>query len=234
VESVVVHSAWAAEAVSRDLPELPVAVVNLTVADPGAVDRSALRERLGVRPDEVLMMHLGYLTPDKGLHDVLSGLSVARRMGGAARLMIVGEGEEHTVLHDAVDSLGLTPWVRFSGWVEPEEFCMLPAAADLGVVLRSPSAGETSAAVLRFLACGTPVAVTGLHQFLEWPEMAAPRITPGRSAGPDLARLLLDVADTDSWRRRRREARATYQGGHTPEIAARQLVEALRRTTAGR
>ncbi len=75
------------------------------------------------------------------------------------------------------------------GWIPADEFPRVPAAADLGVVLRTPSAGETSAAAVRFLACGVPVAVGGLHQFLEWPESAAPRLTPGPSTAADLAQV---------------------------------------------
>ena len=97
-------------------------------------------------------------------------------------LMLVGEGEEQLKLNRAITSLGLSEHVSMIGWIPPEEFPQIPAAADLGIVLRTPSAGETSAAAVRFLACSTPVAVSGVHQFLEWPESAAPRITPGPSS----------------------------------------------------
>ena len=104
--------------------------------------------------------------------------------------------------------------------------CM--AAADLGVVMRTPSAGETSAAAVRFLATGTPVAVSGLHQFLEWPEEAAPRVTPGPSAPAELARLLAEAwAGGEVWEARRRAARAAYEENHRPEKAAKAIVEFL-------
>jgi hypothetical protein len=104
----------------------------------------------------------------------------------------------------------------------------LPAAADLGLVLRTPSAGETSAAALRFLACGTPVAVNGLNQFLEWPGEAAPRITPGPSAAAELTRLITEASDgADGWQARRRAARAAYAAGHEPRQVAVELVNAL-------
>jgi hypothetical protein len=113
--------------------------------------------------------------------------------------------------------------------VSAEDFAPLPGAADLGVALRDPSAGETSAAAIRFFACGTPVAVTGIRQFLEWPPEAAPRVTPGPSACADLVRLLVEAVDRERWSARRRAARAAYEAGHLPSVAARQLIDALRR-----
>ncbi len=229
VAGVIVHSRWAEDQVNRDLPELAVARVGLAVADPGPLDRWEVRRRIGVAPDETLIMHLGFLTPEKGIANVLGAVAAARRQGLEVRLYVVGEGGSQTELEDVSRSLGINDSVTFSGWVENDRFVELPAAADLGVALRSPSAGETSAAVLRFLACGTPVAVTGLHQFLEWPEQAAPRITPGPAATAELARLISQVAVSSEWPPRRAAARAAYEAGHRPADAAHQMIRALAR-----
>jgi glycosyltransferase involved in cell wall biosynthesis len=228
VQGIVVHSRWAVTQLGADFPEIPAARIGLAVADPGAVDRDRLRTALGVPPDAVLLMHIGFLTPEKGLFDVLGGLAAARSQGIEVRLMLVGEGVERAMLNEVVRSVGLSGAVSFTGWTPQDEFMRLPAAADLGVVLRTPSAGETSAAVVRFLACGTPVAVTGLHQFLEWPEAAAPRVTPGPSSAADLARLLGQAATGgESWSRRRTQARAIYDVRHRPDRVAGELIAAL-------
>jgi glycosyltransferase involved in cell wall biosynthesis len=229
VRGVVVHSRWAERQVKSDLPSIECRTVGLAVADPGTVDREAVRRRLGIDPESVTVMHLGFLTPDKGMLDILTGVSAARKSGVAVRLVLVGEGREGAQLHRVVDSLDLSRSVSFTGWVPHAEMCELPAAADLGIVLRAPSAGETSAAAIRFLACGTPVAVTGLDQFLEWPSAAAPRITPGASSAADLARLLSDMAaDPDGWSTRRVAARAAYEVNHRPADVALHLIDALR------
>lgn len=224
---VVVHSSWAAAQVEGDYPGLPVRRVGLAVADPGAVDRPAERERLGIPPDTVLLAHLGFLTPEKGLVDVLGALAAARSNGVPARLLMVGEGSHREAITAAAARLGVADAVGSTGWVAAEEFAPLPGAADLGVALRDPSAGETSAAAIRFFACGTPVAVTGVRQFLEWPEEAAPRVTPGPAARADLVRLIREAGDRERWSTRRGAARAAYEAGHRPSIAARQLVDAL-------
>ncbi|MCJ7754914.1 MAG: glycosyltransferase, partial [Thermoanaerobaculales bacterium] len=180
---------------------------------------------------EVALMHLGFLTPETGLAAILGGVAAATRAGVAARLVLVGEGAAGSDLKRAAEAAGIGDRVIATGWIAPDDFPSVPAAADLGVVLRTPSAGETSAAAVRFLACGTPVAVGGQRQVLELPEPAAPRLTPGPSAPAELARLLAVAADGgEAWARRRRAAREIYEAEHTPELAADQLLTFLGKT----
>jgi len=221
--AVIVHSAWARKLIADEHPGLPVGRVGLAVADPGPIDRAAVRSRLGLSPDEIVLMHLGFLTPGKGLAEILTGVAAATRMGLPVRLVVVGEGDGMRPLHDAAARVGIEDRLLTTGWIEPELFPGVPAAADLGVALRTPSAGETSAATIRFFACGVPVAVGGNRQFLEFPQVAAPRLTPGPSAPADLTRLLAEIG-TAGWADRGRAARATYLESHRPADAARAMV----------
>ncbi len=222
-QAVLVHSRWAEDLVRKEHPGTAVGRVGLAVADPSPTDRGAVRSRLGLTPDEVVIMHLGFLTPEKGLEEILTGVSAAHRAGVSVRFVVVGEGVGIAPLRRAADRTGMAGRLLVTEWIEPELFPGLPAAADLGVVFRTPSAGETSAAALRFLACGVPVAVGGIHQFLEWPEIAAPRLTPGSSAPADLARLLAGVGGA-GWKNRCRAARSVYEESHRPEDVARQMA----------
>ncbi len=229
--AVIVHSRWAQDAVRREAPGLAVGRIGLPVADPGEIDRVEIRSRLGLEDRDFALMHLGFLTPEKGLSAILGGLAAAVRAGVAARLVLVGEGTVGTDLIRAASAAGIADRVVATGWIGSDEFPSVPAAADLGVVLRTPSAGETSAAAIRFLACGTPVAVGGGRQFLELPETAAPRLTPGPSAPAELARLLAVAAEGgEAWALRREAAREAYVAEHTPEHAADQLLTFLGET----
>ena len=228
VEGVIVHSRWAKRIVTAERPQIPVAEVGLTAADPGIVDRGEQRRRLGLVDDDVVLMHLGFLSPEKGLAEILTGVAAAVRAGVPARLLLVGEGRGLDDLLAAAARIGIGDRVDATGWLAPDEFLRIPAAADIGIVLRTPSAGETSAAAVRFLACGTPVAVGGMKQFLEWPESAAPRITPGPPAPAEIARVLGEAASRGAgWEERRRAARAAYETGHRPADTARQMIEFL-------
>jgi glycosyltransferase involved in cell wall biosynthesis len=226
--AVVVHSIWAQERMRLDFPEIPCGRIGLPAADPGSVNRNRLRDEMGWAPDDVVLMHIGFMTPSKGVHEVLGGLAAACRCGANARLVLVGEGRGFDTIRSMAADLGLGDHVSCTGWVPAGDFPQLPSAADLGIVLRTPTAGETSAAAVRFLACGTPVAVVGVRQFLELPERAAPRITPGASAAADVGRLLTSVqAHSEDWGDRRRAARAAYDSAHRPEDVTEALVAFL-------
>ena len=228
VEGVIVHSRWAETVMADEFPDLPRARMGLAVADPGKVVRAAERGRLGIPPDEVVLMHLGFLTPEKGLEQILTGVAAAKKSGVPVRLLLVGEGKGTEDVRAAASAVGVEGQVSTTGWVEPEAFPAIPAAADLGVVLRTPSAGETSAAAIRFMAAGTPVAVGGLRQFLELPEEAAPRLTPGPSAPAELARLLAAAqVGGKPWEQRRRAARAAYEESHRPAQVADAIIDFL-------
>lgn len=226
--AVVVHSHWAAQKIAEELPETPVLTVPLAAADPAPVDRGAARASLQIGADERVLMHLGFLTPEKGMEAILTGFAAAVRAGVSTRLVIAGEGSGADTFLAAAAGCGVGDRVTVTGWIEPVLFPGIPAAADLGVVYRAPSAGETSAAALRFLACGVPVAVGGRRQFLELPEEAAPRLTPGPAAAADLARLLGEIGKP-GWARRKDAARAVYGGSHRPEQVAERMVAELAR-----
>jgi glycosyltransferase involved in cell wall biosynthesis len=225
--AVAVHSRWTEKLVRDELPETPLGRLELAAADPAPIDRGSVRARLEIDDDEVVLMHLGFLTPEKGLEEILSGLLAAVRAGTNARLVVVGEGELGPQLLAAADRAGVRDRLTVTGWIEPRLFRSVPAAADLGVVYRFPSAGETSSAALRFLACGVPVAVGGRRQFLEWPEDAAPRLTPGPAAAADLARLVSRIGG-EGWAARRRAARAVYEASHRPADVALGMVDFIR------
>lgn len=226
-EALICHSEFAQEALSKEIPDKPVLRMDLPAADPGILDRKAVRLKMGIPETAILMMHLGFLTPEKGLHAILRGLAAAREAGVDARLLLVGESPEDSDLMVTAERFGIESAVASTGWLPWEEMITAPAAADVGVVLRVPSAGETSAAVIRFLACGTPAAVIAQRQFLEWSEEVAPRITPGPSMEAEITRLLIQMAGDNDWGDRRSAARNTYESGHRPEQAAEFLVSSL-------
>ncbi len=225
----VVHSEWARTVLLKDFPEVPCGTLGLPAADPGVLDRATIRAGFGVAEGDFVVMHLGFLTPEKGMHVILSGVAAAASLGLPVRLLLIGEGRGLDDVRRAADAVGMGDRLQAVGWLEQDLFRAAPAAADLGVVLRTPTAGESSAAGVRFLACGTPVAVGGVRQFLEWPPIPAPRITPGPSAAADLARLLRQaVADPIGWQQRRAAARALYEARHRTDDGAVRLLEFLR------
>jgi glycosyltransferase involved in cell wall biosynthesis len=225
----IVHTRLAEHEVAASCPALPVRRVPLAVGEPVAGDRLAWRSALRVREDEFLLVHLGFLTPAKGLDVVLAALAALTNLGIAVRLAIVGEGSEAGAFSGAVAAAKLQERVIPWGYASERELGGILAAADIGLVPRYPTAGETSAAALRFFAAATPVAVAGYRQFLELPPGAALRIAPGRAGVADLVRVVARLA-TDREARAHAGAAARdawVSGRHAPARAAGELLEAL-------
>lgn len=227
--AVVVHSREAERRLAAELPGMPVRRVPLAVAALPCGDRTAWRRRLGCASDTLVLAHLGFLTPAKGLEALLLTLASLTELRVDFRLVVVGEGSEASTLDRAVAALGLGERVTRWGFASFEELGGIAAATDLGLVPRYPTAGETSAAALRFLAAGTPVAVAAYGQFLELPHAAALRMAPGRAGVVDLLRWVAALSASAALRAAAREAaaRAWREGGHDPGQAAQALVAAL-------
>jgi glycosyltransferase involved in cell wall biosynthesis len=227
---VIVHSELGMKEVQRDCPEVPVRHVPLPVGVLPGAERRGWRERLGVGENELLLVHLGFLTREKGLLVILKALASLRELGVAFRLVIAGEGVESDAVLRLLSETGLASCVRLWGYASEEELGGIVSAADVGLVPRYPTAGETSAAVLRFLAMGVPVFLAGYRQFLEFPTDAAFRIAPGEAGVVDLVRGLVHLSENRQARRSASAAarRAWEQGGHQPAVGAIALLSALR------
>jgi glycosyltransferase involved in cell wall biosynthesis len=233
--AVIVHSAAAERAVQAARPDLPVRRVPLAVAALPVGDRAHWRRRLKARKGELLLAHLGFLTPEKGLDAVLHALVALEELKVPFRFVIVGDGVRESGFARSVTAAGLGSRVVLWGYADAEQLGGILGAADIGLVPRYPTAGETSAAALRFLAVGTPVMVSGYGQFLDLPPAAALRIAPGRRAVTDLVRWAAALA-TDAGRlaaARSAALAAWVDGGHAPERAAAALVSAVTELGAG-
>jgi glycosyltransferase involved in cell wall biosynthesis len=226
---VIVHSERGLLDVCSDCPGLPVRRVPLSLGALPAGDRDHWRRRLGASDGELVLAHLGFLTPAKGLDVILRAVLALVELGIPVRLVVVGEGSEVAAFRAAVGRAGLGERVHIWGFASEEDLAGLLAATDLGLVPRFPTAGETSAAALRFMAAGVPVAVSGYRQFLELPESAAFRLTPGAAGAVDLVRVVARLArDPGAVAAARVAARRSWEdGGHPPEQAAVALVAAL-------
>ncbi|MBI4916384.1 MAG: glycosyltransferase [Acidobacteria bacterium] len=234
--AVVVHSHDAASRVRRASPGTPVEQVPLAVSALPGGQRAEARRYLGLPEREVVLAHLGFLTPAKGLQTILVAVLALAELGVPIKLLVVGEGREGRLLEEEARHAGVADRVRLTGWAEPDALGRILAAADLGLVPRYPTAGETSAAALRFLAVGTPVVVSGYRQFLELPPSAAFRIAPGRAGAAELVRIVAHVArNPESLSGARVAARRAWEGGgHPPADAARRLLEAIERLAGAR
>ncbi len=226
---ILTHSRWAAEWLREEIPELRVAAVPMGIP-PAVADADAgraFRRRHGLPPARPLVGSFGFQTPIKRTQVVIAAL--ARPELAGVHLMVAGEVAPTLDLAEQARRAGVAERVHFLGFLPFAEFEAAIAAADVCLNLRYPTAGETSAALLRTMALGKPTVVTDTAQSAELPDAVAVKVPPGEGEAEALAtQLAALVADREELERRGRAARDHVRRHHDPATAAAAMVDACR------
>jgi glycosyltransferase involved in cell wall biosynthesis len=202
------HNDFMVEAVRDEVPgsdpvRIPMMMARVPV-DAEAV--TALRARLGLRPDEFVVASFGLLTREKRIDTVARAVARAAAARPDIRLLLVGSVPDRPALDAQLTRLGVASRTVVTGRVD---FAALPVhieAADLVAHLRYPSARETSAALLRVLAQGRPTVLSDLEHLADIPDEAVVRAAVDDEEG-ELMRAILRLSD-DAPRRARIGAHA--------------------------
>ena len=157
------HRGWALELGICRPPKI-LAIPNgiAALASPGVVPAD-LREELGVREDELLILSMARLAPDKGLEYLIEAAALLLRTERRFRIAIAGDGEVRAQLEELAFNLGVSDRVRLLGF--REDVSDLLAACDL-VVLPSLREG-LSIALLEAMAAGKPIVATSIGSHRE-------------------------------------------------------------------
>lgn len=227
---VLVHSEWAAAFLDEEELDVPVRAVPMGIPLPAAADEAAGRElrcRFGLPLDQPVLGSFGFQTPIKRTVSAVRALAAPGLE--AVHLLIVGEAAPVMDLEGEARRAGVADRVHVTGFVTFEDFEAAIAAVDLCLNLRYPTAGETSASLLRVLAAGRPAIVSDFAQFADLPLEIAPRVPLGAEEPEALAALLRHLlADPDRLRSMGGAAREYVRSRHDPARAAAAVVEACR------
>ncbi len=184
---LIAHSRYVRDQVVALRADLPVAVVPMGVPLPAPIVREAARARLGLPPTALILASFGHINAYKRIEPALLALADLRNTWPDARYILVGSVSPHYNLAGLVQRLGLAEAVQITGYVPRSAFEDYVAAADICINLRYPTAGETSASLLRLLGAGRPTLVTATGAFAELPRAVAAQVDPDSSEG-DLIR----------------------------------------------
>jgi len=231
---VAVHNAFMAEAVRAEVPEAAVAVVPLPAAreavDPGSV--VALRRRLGIAGDAVVVGAFGLLTPEKQIETVARAVARAATWNGRVRLLLAGPVPDRRHLDHLLDRVGIAGRTVVTGRVPLAELAVHIEAADIVVHLRYPTGRETSAALLRVLAQGRPTVVSDLAHQADIPGPAVVRADPTDEEGAVTRAILGLAGDVEARRRLGREAAAFVRERHSAAVVEAAWDRALEQARA--
>ena len=232
------HSNWGLRFLEEELAEWadgwlpPMRRVPMPMpapALPESEQAAAFRQRTGIPRSAVLIGSFGFQTPIKRT-DVLLRILAEPGME-EVHALVVGDVAPELDLVALARDLGVQDRVTMTGFLDPAAFPTAIAACDLCLNLRYPSAGETSASLLRILALGRAAVASDYAQFVELPDdivVKAPlKDDPGAEAGA-LAGLLRDLLGApDRLVGMGAAARAFIEREHGPASAARAVFEAL-------
>ena len=236
---LMVHSDWGRRFLEEELADrasghaLPeIRRVPMPMPAPVPPDRqeaAAWRRRLGVPPGAVLLGSFGFQTPIKRTDGLLRALAEPGMEEVVA--VVAGEAAPQLDLATLIRDLGVQDRVVVTGFLDEASFPVAITACDLCLNLRYPSAGETSASLLRILALGRPAVVSDYAQFSELPDdvvVKAPLGDDPEEEARVLAGLLRRLlASPDRLRKMGEAARSFIERGHSPALSARAVAEAL-------
>jgi len=121
-----------------------------------ADDKLALRQRLGLADDKVIVFTVRNLVPRMGLENLLQALHQVASRAPRLHLVIGGDGPLKESLSALMSELGLSDRVRFEGFIQEEDLPNYYAMADL-FVLPTRELEGFGLVTLESLASGVPV-----------------------------------------------------------------------------
>lgn len=232
--AVVVHSPWARAELARQFPGK--AVHHIDLAAPVASDGAGgpdIRARLGWRREHVVFGLLGGLWQHKRPELVVRVFAALYPLRPDARLLVAGRLEDRDSVERmlaAVSRAGLDSAVALLTDVTDEEFTACIAACDTVIDLRWPSAGETSATMMRAFGASRPVIVSDLPQYAALDERFCWRVptSPPGAAGAALKVMLAVAREPGHALQAGRLARRFVEDHASPERVAGRYTELAR------
>jgi glycosyltransferase involved in cell wall biosynthesis len=202
--------------------------IDLQASAPAAAARSAL----GLPAEAFVVAAFGFLTAAKRPQVLLRAFARLRRRAPGALLVLAGEVSPHFDFA-AVALPELMHGVTVTGRLDMARFLLYMAAADVGVNLRHPTAGETSATLIRLLAMAKPTIVSRTGSFAEIPEGCCAQVDLDETE-EDLLVAYLERLQSDADLRRRlgANARLYVETHHGLEAAAKAYADMLRAVVA--
>lgn len=193
-------------------------------------DRSAeaARERLGVGPEEILILTSGFATRVKRFDWLVEALDRLRREGRRFRWIHAGQEKADEVkLTERMHAGGLGDVARVTGYLSEDDLDSCIMAADIVVNLRFPSVGESSGTLARAFAAGRCCVVNDTAAYSEIPRDIVVHIPVFDTVGALVRALDRLIADADLREAFGQRARHFARTSLSVATVARRYLEAI-------
>jgi glycosyltransferase involved in cell wall biosynthesis len=176
------HSRYVIDKIGPMAGTKPARFIPMGVPIARPANKVLARRCLGLPETGILALSLGHLNPYKGIELVLRVTCRLALSRPGLKLVIVGSVSPHFPLARILEAYDADGSVVYLGRVSPDRLPLLLSAADFSFSLRYPTAGETSASLLRSLSYGLPGIVTDAGAFSELPDSCCPKVPVGPEA----------------------------------------------------
>ncbi len=210
------HSRYVIEKAGPLMGSRTVHHIPMGVPVPTPADKLLARRALGLPESAVLALALGHINPYKGTELLFRVLARLASRESDLRLVVAGSRSPGFPLERLMEVYGVETCVLYLGRVSADLLPLLFSSVDFSFSLRYPTAGETSASLLRALSYGVPAIVTDVGAFSELPDSCCPKVPVGPHAEEVLeAYVSALVAQPGLLRAAGRQARQFVISGHT-------------------
>jgi glycosyltransferase involved in cell wall biosynthesis len=205
-------------------PQVNYLGVDTNCFRPVAPDQE-LAARLGLAPEDEVVVSAVRLVALKGLQDALAALHLLRRRRPRVKLVVAGEGPYRQELLRLAAELGLDDAFRLAGFLPPERLAGFYA---LGRVAVFPSQGEEALGLsaAEALACEVPVVASRVGGLPEVVGETCGLLVPSKQPEA-LARALDELLDSARRREMGRAGRRWVEERFTWRACALRLAEGL-------
>lgn len=232
---LIVHSEYAARQIQPLASGTPVAIIPMGIAPVEQIPAPEARARVNLPAGAFVVAAFGQVHPYKRVTVALQAFAEFREKFPNAFLVTVGRESPHYDLEALIRLLGLEKAVRRVGFAPSREYADYVSAADLCLNLRYPTAGESSASLLRLLAAGKAVIVTRADAYAELPDDVCVKIEADEYERDLLLGHLEFLAQRDDVRAALgKNAREFVARCHTLEQSAAAYADFLRAVAEGR
>jgi len=229
-KGVIVHSSDSKCYIKRKFPaalsrrvRFPAAGLGL---NQGKETRLNARRTLEIPDSELCISAFGFITPPKQINLILQAFSHIKTGLPPFKIYLVGEALNSESLDNQIRDFCLQEHVVKTGFVDLETFENYIAATDIVLSLRYPSAGETSAALIRAMEYGACNICFDYASYVDFPSDTVAKLPLDTNDSTTLSKLILRLANKPAYRTSLGENAKRYLAEkHSAEDVAIEMSE---------
>lgn len=121
-----------------------------------------MRQNLGIKDDEILILFVGYLDIFKGIFELINAFGRIATDNKNVKLIMVGAGPKKDDLTNILNRIGVKNRVMFPGMIEHNKIHQYYQAADIFVLPSYTEGGGPPLVIMEAMACGLPIIGTNV------------------------------------------------------------------------